>query len=74
MKDYHGVFLEPGAKAYLVRFKQLRTGKTIQGMTHAKGTMISPRFLEQILDRFGIDHLDFIEDLASTPKGPQPVE
>jgi hypothetical protein len=43
-------------------------------MTHAKGTLINPRFLAQILERFNIDLPDFMEGLASTKKGPQAVE
>ena len=73
LKDCHGVFLEPVKdKPYYVRFRQLQTGRTIQGMTHEKGPIISPIFLRQILERFEIKLPDFLEDLTATPKtGPQ---
>jgi hypothetical protein len=68
LKDYHGVFLEPVKdKPYYVRFRQLQTDRTVQGMTHAKGTKISPLFLQQILDRFEIKVPDFLESLAVVP-------
>jgi hypothetical protein len=60
-------------KPYYVRFKQLQTGRDVQGMTHAKGHAISPRFLLQILERFEITVPDFLEGLVATKKGPQPV-
>jgi hypothetical protein len=77
LKDFHGVFLDSlsgDKRPYYVRFRQLQTNLTIQGMTHAKGTKISPRFLLQILERFEIQVPDFLEQLATTTKkGPQPV-
>jgi hypothetical protein len=64
-------------KPWYVRFKKLqRAGEpklTIQGMTHHKGTMIHPRFLLQILERFDISVPDFLEALSLTKKGPQAV-
>jgi len=60
-------------KPYSVRFKQLSTGKELQGMTHAKGTAISPRFLLQILERFDITVPDFLEGLTTAKKGPQRI-
>jgi len=75
LRDCHGVFFDPVKdKPYYVRFRQLQTGRTIQGMTHNKGTKISPCFLLQILERFEITIPDFLENLtASTKKGPQQV-
>ena len=74
LKERYSVFIEPVKdKPYYVRFRQLQTGLTIQGMTHAKGTMVNPRFLAQILERFNIDQPDFTEGLAATKKGPQAV-
>jgi hypothetical protein len=75
LKEYHGVFLEPVKnKPHFVRLRQLDTNRTIQGMTHAKGTKISPRFLQQILERFDIPVPDFVEHLTATAKkGPQPI-
>jgi hypothetical protein len=40
---------------------------------HAKGTMIHPRFLMQILNRFDIAVADFLEEIGRTRKGPQQV-
>jgi hypothetical protein len=60
-----GIFPEPvDDKPYHVRFRQLQPKRAIQGMTHAKGTKISPRFLAEILDRFHIEVPDFLESLA----------
>jgi len=78
-KDRYSIFLEPvPGKAYSVRFKQLqRSGEPklgVQGMTHNKGTMINPRFILQILERFDISVPDFLEGLALVKKGPQGVE
>ena len=74
LKDRYSVFVEPVKdKPYYVRFRQLDTGRTIQGMTHAKGTCLSPLFLLQILERFEITLPDFIEGLAEGKKGPQRV-
>jgi len=73
LKD-RSIFLEPvEGKPYYIRLKELQTGKTIQGMTHNKGTMISPRFLLQILERFDIPIPDFLEDVATLKRGPQRV-
>jgi hypothetical protein len=73
-KDRYGIFIEPVKdRPYYVRFRQLHTGRTIQGMTHSKGTMLHPRFLLQILERFEITVPDFLEGLTATRKGPQPV-
>ena len=74
LKDRYSVFAEPVKdKPYYVRFRQLDTGRTIQGMTHAKGTFLSPLFLMQILERFEITVPDFIDGLAEGKKGPQRV-
>jgi hypothetical protein len=43
-------------------------------MTFNKGTMIHPRFLLQILERFEISVPDFLEGLSLMKKGPQAVE
>jgi hypothetical protein len=73
-KDRYGIFQEPvEGRPYYLRFKELATGKEIQGMTHSKGTAISPRFILEILGRFDIKIPDFLEDLAAIKKGPQPV-
>jgi hypothetical protein len=72
LKDRYSVFVEPVQnKPYYVRFRQLDTGRTIQGMTHAKGTCLSPLFLQQILERFDISVPDFIEGITEGKKGPQ---
>jgi hypothetical protein len=74
LKDRYSVFVEPVKdKPYYVRFRQLETGRTIQGMTHAKGTYLSPLFLMQILERFEITVPDFMEGLTEGKKGPQRV-
>jgi hypothetical protein len=74
LKDRYGVFIEPVKdKPYYVRFRQLQTDRTIQGMTHAKKTMVNPRFLAQILDRFEISSPDFLEGLALSRRGPQRI-
>jgi hypothetical protein len=78
-KDRYSVFIEPvEGKPYYVRFRQLeRPGepkRTIQGMTHNKGTMLNPRFLLQICERFEIAIPDFVEALAATKRGPQAVK
>jgi hypothetical protein len=71
-KDRYSVFQEPVKdKPWYVRFRQLSSKKTIQGMTHSKGTKISPRFLLQILERFGIGIPDFLEAIATAKKGPR---
>ena len=68
------VFIEPvEGKPYYVRFRQLTNNRTVQGMTHNKGTTLNPRFIQQILERFEISVPDFLEALAVTKKGPQPV-
>ena len=73
-KDRYSVFLEPvEKKPYYVRFRQLQTTKTIQGMTHGRGTLLSPRFVMEILTRFGIEPADFLEGLVESKKGPQRV-
>jgi len=73
-KDRYGIFIEPVPdKPYHVRFRQLQTKTKIQGMTHAKGTKISPRFLAQILDRFHIKVPDFLEGLDLMPAVAVPV-
>jgi hypothetical protein len=64
LKDRYAVFQEPvPGRPYYVRFKQLDTGLSVQGMTHNKGTAISPIFLLQILERFDISVPDFLESL-----------
>jgi hypothetical protein len=74
LKDRYSVFIEPvQEKPYYVRFRQLDTGRTIQGMTHAKGTCSSPLFILQILERFDISVPDFIDDLVEIKKGPQRI-
>jgi hypothetical protein len=78
-KDRYSIFHEPVAdKPYYVRFKKLsRAGEPkigVQGMTHNRGTMIHPRFLLQILERFDISIPDFLEGLSLMKKGPQAVE
>ena len=74
LKDRYSVFVEPVKdKPYYVRFRQLETGRTIQGMTHAKGAFLSPLFLLQILERFEITVPDFIDGLTEGKKGPQRV-
>jgi len=78
-KDRYSIFHEPvEGKPYYVRFKKLqRAGEPkldIQGMTHNRGTMIHPRFLRQVLERFDISVPDFLEGLALMKKGPQAVE
>jgi hypothetical protein len=71
-KDRYSVFIEPvEGKPYYVRFKQLQTQKSVQGMTHHQGTKLSPRFLLQILERFGISVADFLEGVTLSKKGPQ---
>jgi hypothetical protein len=77
-KDRYSIFHEPvEGKPYYVRFKKLqRAGEPklgVQGMTFNKGTMIHPRFLLQILQRFDISVPDFLEGLTLMKKGPQPV-
>ena|SRR5436309_15993747 len=63
------IFLEQVPnKPYYVRFKELSTGRAVQGMTHSKGTKLSPRFTLQILERFGIAIPDFLEALATSKK------
>ena len=79
LKDRYSVFIEPvEGKPYYVRFRQLRSvgepKRTIQGMTHNKGTMLNPRFILQILERFEISIPDFLEALSGIKKGPQAVE
>lgn len=72
LKERYSVFVEPVKdKPHYVRFRQLSSGQTIQGMTHAKGTRLSPLFLLQILERFEIAVADFEEGLAESKKGPQ---
>ncbi len=78
-KDRYSIFQEPvEGRLWYVRFKKLqRAGElklAIQGMTHNKGTMIHPRFLLQILERFDISVPDFLEGLLLMKKGPQAVE
>jgi hypothetical protein len=78
-KDRYSIFHEPvEGKPYSVRFKKLqRAGEPklgVQGMTFNKGTMIHPRFLLQILERFDIPVPDFLEGLALIKKGPQAVD
>jgi hypothetical protein len=77
-KDRYSIFHEPVPdRAYYIRFKKLqRAGEpklTVQGMTHNKGTMIHPRFLLQILERFDISVPDFLEGLSLMKRGPQSV-
>jgi hypothetical protein len=78
LKDRYSIFHEPvDGKPYSVRFKSLqRAGEpklAIQGMTFNRGTMIHPRFLLQILQRFDISIPDFLEGLSLLKKGPQVV-
>jgi hypothetical protein len=74
-KDRFSVFIEPVEnRPYYVRFRHLQTQKTIQGMTHNKGTKLNPRFIHQILERFEIAIPDFLEAIATMKKGPQAVQ
>lgn len=50
-------------RPYYVRFKKLETGQSVQGFAHNKGTMLSPIFIKQILERFEIPLADFLEAL-----------
>jgi hypothetical protein len=68
-----GVSIQTADKPYHVRFKEHTTGKELQGMTHNKGTTVSPRFLLQILERFDITIHDFLDALATAKKGPQRI-
>lgn len=71
-KDRYGVFIEPVKdRPYYVRFRQLQTDLSIQGMTHGKGTKLNPRFILQILERFQIPIPDFLEAIVTVKKGPQ---
>jgi len=73
LKDHYSVVCDRVEnREYYLRFKQLSTGLTIQGMTHAKGALISPRFLLQILERFHISIPDFLESLNVVPIRKQP--
>ena len=69
LKDRFSVLCENVfGRIYYVRFKILETGQSVQGFAHNRGTMISPIFLRQVLERFEIPLPDFMEALASFKK------
>jgi hypothetical protein len=63
----------PG-RPFILRFKSLTADEEIQGMTHGKGTQISPLFLGQILQRFEISRAQFLEALSDDSHGPHIVK
>lgn len=68
LKD-KSIFLEPvEGRPHYVRFKEISTGRAVQGMTHHKGTKLSPLFTLQILARFDIPVPDFLESIATSKK------